>query len=164
MFTFVFFLVSCYSVSSSNRVTNPSCKTFIENMTIFQHYPAFRVNIKLCERNHLAQLKLSFICVINWDRICLISTSPDNQVSIFNLLLLIFRCLSFYELYSFLFSFYNICVKLFCISSKTCKGINITFLIVFIFGFSFIFRVVALFCFLLVLVEDFYRIFVKNFD
>jgi hypothetical protein len=81
-------------------VTDASTKGLRHRCSIGCFQSTFRVNVELSERNFLTQWNLLAFVVLDWDLLGLVATTPNDEVCLVDMLLLILWCLGLDQLYA----------------------------------------------------------------
>ena len=118
-----------HSVRPPLRIANTAPKCFCQHMpSIGQVKPTHFINIYL---TRIKILSGKLYNLASWVRdrnlICLIATSPDNEISLVDMWPLFNNCWSFYKLYTFLYTCLNFHIEVSGITSQPSIPINTIF-------------------------------------
>lgn len=73
------------------RVAHAACEHFVQDVAAGEHDSVFPVNIKLRVRNLLAQTQLVSVDVLDFNCVCLVAASPNDEISVGDVLTLKLR-------------------------------------------------------------------------
>lgn len=98
----------------------------------------------------LRKFQLFASCVVDWDRLGLITARPDDQIRLLNIGQLVLNCDRLDEFDPSLAPMNNIGVELLCIASDPCKRVNVAIFVPLLV----VVLVTSQFSLLIILVED----------